>query len=524
MNERFAHYRERLKQFWSQMGKKQKIWLGASIGGLLLAVILLTVVFTRTEYELAFQNMDATDAAAVMTYLDANGIPYELSNNGTSISVPSSVASRVKVDVGSQGLVQNGSIGFEVFSNSASQFGKTQNEFEVIYQQALNGEVQKLLNGLQGVESTKVLITRPEESVFLTPANAPKATAAIVMKFTSGYRPSQKEVDGYYNLVKATVTDLAIEDITISGPQGELVSSVVGGASAGSSDAVEMQFQIQSKYETSLKNEIQQFLGRIVGSDNLVVSVASSMNFEKRKTEESLVRPLTDNDNNGIKVSEETNSTSSTGSSTPAGGVAGTGETDIPGYEAASQGQNSAETNSQITNYDYDRIKNNIESGPYVLEDLSISIGIEAAQLSDDNARNDIMNYLTTIVRGQLAGSGQNVNDDALIGKKVSLISRNFVDSASQTTGSGLSTGWAIGLGVAALALIGGLVFMLNRRRKQAQAEEIEMVPASTKVEYPTLDLDSVNNDSQARKNLETLAKRKPDEFVNLLRTWLVDE
>lgn len=524
MNERIAHYRERLKQFWGQMGKKQKIWLGASISGLLLAVILLTIVFTRTEYELAFKNMDATDAAAVMTYLDGNGIPYELSNNGTSISVPSSVASKVKVDVGSQGLVQNGSIGFEVFSNSASQFGKTQNEFDVIYQQALNGEVQKLLNGLQGVDSTKVLINRPEESVFLTPEDEAKATAAIVMKFTAGYRPSQKEVDGYYNLVKATVTDLAIEDITISGPQGELVSSVVGGAATGNSDAVDMQFQIQSKYETSLKNEIQQFLGTIVGSDNLVVSVASSMNFDKRKTEENLVRPLTDNDNNGIKVSEETNSSSSTGSSTPAGGVAGTGETDIPGYEASSQGQNSSESNSQVTNYDYDRIKNNIESGPYVLEDLSISIGIEAAQLSDENARNDIMNYLTTVVRGQLAGSGQNVNDDALIGKKVSLISRNFVDSSSQATGSGLSTGWAIALGVAALALIGGLAFMLNRRRKQAAAEEIEMVPASAKVEYPTLDLESVNNDSQARKNLETLAKRKPDEFVNLLRTWLVDE
>ncbi|GBG09591.1 flagellar M-ring protein FliF [Paenibacillus agaridevorans] len=524
MNERIAHYRGRLSGFWGQMGKRQKIWLGASIGGLLLTVILLTIVFTRTEYELAFQNMDATDAAAVMNYLDGNGIPYELSSNGSSISVPSAVASRVKVDVGSQGLVQNGSIGFEVFSNSASQFGKTQNEFDVIYQTALNGEVQKLLNGLQGVESSKVLINRPEESVFLTAADEPQATAAIVMKFTSGYRPSQKEIDGYYNLVKSTVSDLAIEDITISSPQGELISSVVGGAGTGSADAVDMQFQIQNKYETSLKKEIQQFLGPIVGSDNLVVSVASSMNFDKRRTEENLVRPLADNDNNGIKVSEHIDNSSSTGSSTPAGGVAGTGETDIPGYEAGSQGANSSETNSQVTNYDYDRIKNNIESGPYVLEDLSISIGIEAAQLEDENARTDITNYLTTVVRGQLAGSGQDVNDDVLMGKKVSLIARTFAENPSAASKSGLSTGWAIGLGAAALALIGGLVFLLNRRRKQAEIEEVEMAPVSTKVEYPTLDLDSVNNDSQARKNLETLAKRKPDEFVNLLRTWLVDE
>ncbi|MGO4184094.1 flagellar M-ring protein FliF, partial [Paenibacillus sp. TAF43_2] len=87
MNERIAQFRGRLTQLWSQTGRKQKIWLGASISGLLLAIILLTIVFTRTEYEIAFQGLDTTDAAAIMTYLDGSGIPYQLSNNGKSISV-----------------------------------------------------------------------------------------------------------------------------------------------------------------------------------------------------------------------------------------------------------------------------------------------------------------------------------------------------------------------------------------------------------------------------------------------------
>ena len=137
MNERVAQFRERLMLFWGQMGRKQKIWLGASISGLLLTIILLTIVFTRTEYELAFQNLDATDAAAVMNYLDSSGIPYELAAGGTSIMVPSAVAERVKVDIGSQGLVQNGSIGFEIFSKNSSQLGTTDNEFNVIYQNAM---------------------------------------------------------------------------------------------------------------------------------------------------------------------------------------------------------------------------------------------------------------------------------------------------------------------------------------------------------------------------------------------------
>nr|WP_269669438.1 flagellar basal-body MS-ring/collar protein FliF [Paenibacillus sp. GSMTC-2017] len=519
-----AQYRERLGNFWSQMGRKQKIWLGASISGILLTIILLTIVFTRTEYELAFQNLDATDAAAVMTYLDGNNIPYELSANGTSIMVPSTEAARVKVDVGSQGLVQNGSIGFEVFSANSSQLGHTENEFNVIYQNALNGEVQKLLNGLQGVESSKVLISSPEESVFLTTEEAKQASAAIVMKFKPGFRPSQKDVDGYYNLVQATVADLAVKDITISSTQhGELVSSEAGGVASGNADAVEMQFQIQRKYETELKKNIQGFLGPIVGSENLVVSISSSMNFDKKLTEENLVLPLENNNNNGIIVSEESNNSSSTGSSGQAGGVPGTGETDIPGYEANAQGNSTSETSSQLKNYDFNRINNSIQSGPFVLKDLSISIGIEAEKLNDEQSRTQVMNYLTTLVRAQLADSGQDVSDDAVINKKVSLIAGTFVENASTNSATGISLPWVIGIGVAALALIGGLIFMLARKRKQKEIESIELA-APSKVEYPTLDLESINNDSQARKNLETLAKRKPDEFVNLLRTWLVDE
>lgn len=523
MNERFAQLSERLKLFWGQMGKKQKIWLGASISGLLLTIILLTIVFTRTEYELAFQNLDATDSAAVMSYLDGSGVPYKLTAGGTSIMVPSALASKVKVDVGSQGLVQNGSIGFEVITSNTSQFGQTDRQMDIIYQSALNGEVQKLLNGLQGVESSKVLINAAEESVFLTPEDATKASAAIVMNFTPGYRPTQKEIDGYYNLVQATVSDLAIEDITISSPQGELLSSQAGGIGTGNADVVELQFQIQKKFESELKKEIQQFLGPLVGSDNLVVSISSSMNFDKKLTEEDIVLPLENNNNMGIIISEETTSSTQSGTSSEAGGVAGTGETDIPGYEAAGQGSSSSESNTAVRNYEPSRVKNSIQSSPYALKDLSISIGIEAEQLNDEESRNSIMTYLTAVVRAQLAESGQDINDDEIMNKKVSLIARDFAESATDGSAGGLSTAWVIGIGAAALAVIGGLVIMLVRRRKQAEVEEAN-VPEPTKVEYPTLDLESVSNESQARKNLESLAKRKPDEFVNLLRTWLVDE
>ncbi|AJY76565.1 flagellar basal-body MS-ring/collar protein FliF [Paenibacillus beijingensis] len=524
MNETISRYRERLTRYWTQMGKKQKVWLGATVGILLLTIILLTYVFSRTQYELAFQSLDTTDAAAIMSYLDENGIAYKLENSGTSISVPSAVADRVKVEAGSQGLVQNGSIGFEAFNQSSSQFGMTDNEFNVKYRNALDGEIQQLLNEMQGVQRSKVVVNLPKESVFASTEEQAGASASVMITFKPGYRPSQDEIDGYFNLVKTSIPNLSVEDITISTPQGELAPSPKAGGNAPNTQSVDNQFQIQRKYESDLRRNIEQFLGPMVGSDNLVISVSSSLNFDQKQTDEQLVKPLDNNNNNGIILSEQTQSSSSEGTSSTAGGVAGTGATDVPGYVANnSNGGATAESNSRTTNYDYNKIKNTIVSGPYVVKDLSVSIGVSNNVLTPETQL-QISNYLNSLVRSQLIDSGQDVTNDSLIAKKVAVIGQTFVSDSGGPINSGLSTAWLAGIGAAALALVSGILIIVLRRRKKRQDQLAAEEEMPAKVEYPSIDLESINNESQVRKNLETLAKRKPEEFVNLLRTWLVDE
>lgn len=529
MNERVAQYVNKLKSSFQQMGRKQKVYLSAAIVGIIVAIVLSVAIFTRTEYEVAFQKLDASDSQAIIDYLQSNSIPYKLNASGTEISIPSKDAAHVKVAVGSEGLIQNGTLGFaETFGIGTSALGTTENEFNIKKQNALNGEVQRLLNGLKGIESSKVLITSPEESVFLSAEETKRPTAAVVLNFVPGYRPTQKDIDGYYNLVKASVTGIEVQDITISSQQlGELLSSEANDLLSGGTNLIETQFNIQKKYEQEIKSTIQQYLSQIYGVDKIVVSISSSLNFDKKQSQESLVLPLENNNNSGIVVSEQRDNSSSTSTSSD-GGVVGTGETDIPTYQTStSGGENSSESSSTITNYDYNRINNIIESQAYVVKDLSISVGFEASEIDNEADQAAITNYLSSFVRSQLANSGQDLSSDAAVQQKVTLISRNF-DAESETSTStvgGISTNWIIGLGALVLLLVALLIVLLVRRRKaKAMEEDIEVQDIPIRPAYETIDLDNLQNDSQARKNLETLAKRKPDDFVNLLRTWLVDE
>ena len=60
MNEKFAQYRARLTQFWNANGQKTKNLVGAHpFAVLLLSIILLTIVFSRTDYEFAFHDLDS---------------------------------------------------------------------------------------------------------------------------------------------------------------------------------------------------------------------------------------------------------------------------------------------------------------------------------------------------------------------------------------------------------------------------------------------------------------------------------
>lgn len=524
MNEKWARVREKVLGFWNQYNKTQK-WVLASTAVLLLFVIIFfTNYFTKTEYSVAYSNLDETDAAGLIQYLDTNGISYKLSSDGTSISVPSAKLAEVKVGAGSQGIVQNGSVGgFEKLSEQSSGIGSTDKEFEVKLRNALNGEIQQLLLSKQGVAKVRAVVTLPEKTVFLNDTDREKAIASVVMTFKTGFRPNQSDVDSYYNLVKSAVPNLDIENITISNSAGGDLepSSEIGGNGGSGGLVSEQNAAIKTAFETDLKRNIQQFLSPIVGVDNIVVSVISSLNFDQVKTQENLVQPGADG--KGVPVSEQNTSETSENTNGQSGGIAGTGETDISNYPGgASSGTSSSEKNSSTTNYEVSHIINNIDHGPYKVNDLTINVGINSAVMTDEK-RNEIQGVLNRSVRVLLAESGLELTDQAL-SDRVSIISQAFEGDQAGASGGATSSSllWA-GLGLLALALLGGGGYIVYNRRKKAD-QEAAALAAVPKVELPTIDLESVSNESQVRKQLESLAKRKPDDFVNLLRTWLVDE
>ncbi|PZE22456.1 flagellar basal-body MS-ring/collar protein FliF [Paenibacillus xerothermodurans] len=530
MNENIGQYWNKFTQHWKQLSRAQKI---TAIGTLVLVMLTIGIVsynFSKTEYALAYTNLQPSDAAAIKSYLDGAKIPYQLSEDGKSIGVPRSEVANVKLAVESQGLNKTGNVGYGAFDQN-STFGTTDKEFNVRYVNAVQGELQQLINSNNAVNSSKVLINLPEETVFLPKGtDKPQASASVVLDLKPGYTLDQAKIDTMYNLVSHSVQDLPIENITISDQNGELLEYSQGKTKNTSANLVAEHFQINNQFKNDVQKNVQQMLGAILGRDKVIVQVFSTMNFDQTNTKQQLVTAPNEVDQRGLEISvQELQKNYNSDGGAGAAGVPGTGQTDVPGYPGANNaGTAESEELQRTVNYEVNRITNDIVAAPYVVKDLTINVGIEPPDPVDPNSLTPetvaaVQQILTNVVRAALADSDQPLTDEDLA-QKISVFPHTFARTVEEEAGNSNTMLLYGGLGGLALALLGVGGYMLMRRRKARQEAEEFDAAEPAKVEFPTIDMDSVTNDNQVRKQLETLAKKKPEEFVNLLRTWLADE
>jgi flagellar M-ring protein FliF len=354
-----------------------------------------------------------------------------------------------------------------------------------------------------------------------------KSSAAVIVKLKRNYTLDQQKVDTMYNLVSSSVKNLPLDNITISEASGELLPySKMDGALTNATSAAAVQFQIRKQFERDIQSNVTRILNELLPQGKVVPIVIASLNFDKKSSQEDLVTPVVDDKGIAISVQEIQESYSGDGSA--AGGIAGTGETDVPTYpsDTTGAGKTTSEKVQSTINNEVNRIHNVIEKSPYYVNDLTISVGIEppSGQTLDDNLTNNIQKLLKGVVSASLANTGNTLTDDQLEAKVTVFASTSTTAAA---TDPAKATNWwligGIGALAVALAALGG--FLISRRRKKVEEEEeLPLEDLPTRVEYPTIDLESETTEAQVRKQLELLAKKKPEEFVNLLRTWLVEE
>jgi flagellar M-ring protein FliF len=207
--------------------------------------------------------------------LEENDIQYRLERGGTLVTVPDQDLATARVLLAGEGLTGTmESPGFELFDQPS--WGMTDFTQRVNYRRALEGELERTIGQMRGVDHARVHLALRQGS-FLR-ASDDSGEASVVLRLTNGALPSDAVVEGVQSLVSNSVQGLAAERVAIIDDRGRLLSSPDAGSGAGLTSA---QLRVRSQIEGYLESKAEELVSRIVGPGNATIRVAAALNFDQ---------------------------------------------------------------------------------------------------------------------------------------------------------------------------------------------------------------------------------------------------
>ncbi len=205
--------------------KRQRPWLMP-----LIACVALTLAgagyfaFGRTNYTVLFTDLQASDAAAIVTQLKKDGVAYRLAQGGATILVQDTKHDAAQLAIAGSGISLNGADGFELFNNA--DMGLTDFAQKIKYQRALQGELSRTIMMMEGVKEARVHLAIPERSVFRGEQQKGKAAVSITWRSPEFETPSQ--VWGIQKLVASSVPGLSDGEVVVLNGRGQVVNAYSG--------------------------------------------------------------------------------------------------------------------------------------------------------------------------------------------------------------------------------------------------------------------------------------------------------
>ncbi len=517
-------------EYWNSVSKKRRfLFIGIFIS--VVAALSLSIYFVSkpTYIPLYTNEMSQKEIGDIKAELDRDGYTkYKLGDNGTSILVPQADASDLLVSMAAKGLPKTGNISFYDMTKDL-QFGATDRQLDAMEREALQGEVANLLSHVEGVKSAAVVLSTPQNSLFVRPDVSEKSSASVVIKLEPGYNLEAKQIQVLYHLVSKSIPNLPKENIVMTDQGGQGLDNPQ--ETTGSLDDFAKQRKIQKDIENDIQRQLQQLLGTIMGQNKVLIQTFVRLNFDQVKTKENLVVPTDETTNEGIAVSVEeiTKSYNENSNSTS---VSGTGQTDTPGSPSTIPGQeNASEELESRVNYEVNRITNDIIQSPYKIEDLTINVGVEPPDAKDPESlkadtKKNIQQILANVVRTALSDN-PDLSDDEIT-SRITVFSQEFngtpeVEKKEQQVG--LLAEWGLYALIGAAAVLGLLMlFALIRRLRKRKTKVVAVDDPFPTFEDKKVAQFEIKEDEEKviiKKQIEQMAKQQPEEFVGLLRNWL---
>ncbi|MCP0886252.1 flagellar M-ring protein FliF [Ligilactobacillus sp. WILCCON 0076] len=517
-----------LKNRWQNLNRLVKIAIVLGVVSMLAIGGVVYYLETRIEYGVLFSDLSEADAGTVTEELEKNNIAYKLADDGTTIMIDKNKVDQERIDLAVNDELPSTSKGFDLFDSTSVM--TTDEDRKILYQRALQGELQNAIQSLSAVKTAKViLVMSSSSSVFSdsSSSSSSKSKASITLTLKNGYISSQA-VRGIVSLTTGAVSGLTANNVKVVDSDGNVLNSGSSSSTSSTSGTSSKYIQMQNKYDQQLQAKIKALLKSSMGNIGFTVSVNSTLDFDA-------VQNKTTTYSDPQVRSEETSAggTAATVSSAETADEASNVATVT--NDSSSSGASSASYSHTVNNELNTSVTKTIQA-PGTVKRLTTSILVND-KLSKKNRR-----YIKKAVAAAIgydSGRGDSIVVQGLSLKKATTKTKTTKKKATKKN----SFPWLyVGIGIGALLLLSGITaFVIIRRRRQAEDEyyddDYDVDVADDNIEASneeTAKDESVSTEPkiapEVKKQLDRdtkareYAQEHPEIAAELVKAWMKDD
>jgi flagellar M-ring protein FliF len=480
------------------------------------------------EYGPLYSNLSASDASAVVDQLDTQGTPYELTDGGSTVMVPRDQVYATRIALSGEGLpADSDNQGYSILDDQGMSL--SQDQQDVNFKRAMEGELSKTIEAIDGVETAVVHLAIPQKEVFAEEQDP--VTASVLVKTRPGTTLDPEQVQAVVNLVASSVDGLDPDQVTVADATGAVLSAP--GQTTGDSSRNQMVSDVQDQY----RSKLQAMLDRVLGAGNSTVQVTAVLDFD-----DAVVETTDYSVAEGVPPRSQSSSSETyngPGSAAQVGGVVGTdGNTEVGAGGAADSSYQSTTTTQDNA---IDKRTERRASAPGSIESLNVGVALDSAALARAGIDPTEVRSLVVATAGI----------DKARGDKVAINELTFDRTSEEAAAKALKAADAekaaadkqqlyrnVGLGVLVALMVLLAVLMARRRAKkreettaylveQLRADQLGRVTATQIMEPSPAELALAEADASRGRHMKAeiddLIARQPDDVAALLRGWLAE-
>lgn len=524
-----------------QMDRGQRLRWGA-VAAVAVAGIAAALIFSQQpDYRVLFSNLSDKDGGAIVAQLTQMNVPYRYTEGGGAILIPADRVHDVRLKLATQGLPKGTVSGFEIMENS--KFGITQFQERVNYQRALEGELTRSVQALEAVQDARVHLALPNQNGFFREQQKPSASVLVTLH--PGRMLDRAQIAGIVHLVASSVPELQPSAVSVLDETGKLLSQ----SPDGKDSAVDIQqLMYQQQLEKQYVQRILDILEPVVGAGNVKAQVTAELDFSQTQSTSELHNP-NQNETTGAIRSRQVLEASGEQQPVPPTGVPGAATNQPPqmaaapinGQAAPLQAANQQDFMSipgskreSVTNYEVDRTVRVTRNSSGNVMRLTAAVVVNYLPGTPAEPGGAVTPQpMTEQQQAQmLALVRETIGFNVERGDSVNLMNTPFHEEKMamsnlpwwQEPETVRSIAWPLGLVLAALILMFGVVRPLVKSRRKKQ-EQLDLL-AAEELDRPALPpAPGEPSPEQLRlENARALARQNPIAVANIIKTWVNGE